>query len=562
MHEGLLVDIGLCIIAATVLAFVARFLKQPLILAYIGAGILIGPIGLKKITQPHSIEDISRIGLAFLLFIVGLEMDIRKLFESFKVAGVTTIVQVVGCALLGYGAVYALGFRGYDALYLGVAIAFSSTMIVIKLLSDKAELDTVAGRITLGVLLFQDVLAIVVLAIQPNIQSPALGQLALSLGKGLGLALGSVLVARYALPTLFRLVAKMPEIMLIASITWCFLISYLAVLAGFSEAMGALIAGVSISTMPYSMDVVAKIRTLRDFFVTLFFVALGMQIQVPTKAMLVAAGVLTVVTIASRFVTVMPPVRILRYGNRMGALTAISLAQVSEFSLVIVALGVSLGHVGKDIVSLVAIVLVVTSTLSTYMIMANQGIAKGIDRLLSRAGAEDPQAAETREQHLSEPVVLIGCHRTGASLVENLRELGVRFSVIDYNPEAHRKLKEKGVPCVYGDISHEDTLRHAGVPEAKILVCTIPNDYLRGIDNQRLFQVLRRLNPTAKILMTVERLTVAKELYQLGADFVVIPRWLSGVRLAQVIKEAETGALETPRQAEIERLKNSDEAVP
>lgn len=562
MHEGLLVDIGLCIIAATVLAFVARILKQPLILAYIGAGILIGPIGLGKIKDLHSIEDISKIGLAFLLFIVGLEMDIRKLLESFKVAGVTTIVQVVGCALMGYGAVYALGYRGYDAMYLGVAIAFSSTMIVIKLLSDKAELDTVAGRITLGVLLFQDVLAIVVLAIQPNIQNPAIGQLALSLGKGLGLALGSVLVARYVLPTLFRLVAKMPEIMLIASITWCFLISYLAILAGFSEAMGALIAGVSISTMPYSMDVVAKIRSLRDFFVTLFFVALGMQIQLPTKAMLIAAGVLTVVTIASRFLTVMPPIKILKYGNRMGALTAISLAQVSEFSLVIVALGVSLGHVGKDIVSLVAIALVVTSTLSTYMIMANQAMAKGIDRILSRAGVEDAQAVESREHKLTAPIVLVGCHRNGASLVEVLRQLGANFSVIDYNPEVHRKLKGKGVPCVYGDISSQDTLEHAGVAEAKILICTIPNDYMRGIDNQHLFQILRRLNPSAKIIMTAERLTVARELYQLGADFVVVPRWLTSDRLAQLVKDAEAGSLETLRDAEVAKLRDADEPVP
>ncbi|MBI2901903.1 MAG: cation:proton antiporter [Planctomycetes bacterium] len=562
MHERLLTDIGLCIVAATVLAFAARILRQPLILAYIGAGILIGPIGLRWIHDDGSVADISRIGLAFLLFIVGLEMDVKKLLESARVAGVVTVVQVAGCAAIGYGAAWALGYHGYAAAYVAVAIAFSSTMIVIKLLSDKAELDTVAGRITLGVLLFQDVLAIVVLAVQSNIASPSFLEIGLSLARGLGLALGSVLAARYVLPHLFRLVAKMPEIMLIASITWCFLIAYLAVRAGFSEAMGALIAGVSISTMPYSLDVVAKIRTLRDFFVTLFFVALGMQIQVPGRAMLVAAGVLTAATILSRFVTVMPPMRALRYGARMGALTSISLAQVSEFSLVIVALGLQLGHIDKGVVSLVAIVLVTTCTLSTYMIRANQQIAGGIARLFGRAGMKDPQAAETRREQRGAPILLVGCHRTGASLVDRLREMGSTFEVIDFSPEVHRKLGARGIECAYGDVSHKDTLEHAGVREAKILVCTIPEDFLRGIDNRRLLRMLRELNPEAKILMTTDRLATARELYELGADYVILPRWLSAERLAQVIKDAEAGTIETLREAEMRKLAEADEVVP
>jgi len=563
VHAHLLNDIGLCIIAATILAFLARVLRQPLILAYIGAGILIGPVGLKWIHDDHSVADISKIGLAFLLFIVGLEMDVKKLLESSRVAGVVTVIQVLGCAGLAFGAMWGLGYRGLPAAYLAVAVAFSSTMIVIKLLSDKAELDTLAGRITLGVLLFQDVLAIVVLAVQSNLAHPSVAQIGLSLAKGLGLAVGSVVAARYLLPYLFRMVAKMPEIMLIASITWCFLVSYLAILAGFSEAMGALIAGVSISSMPYSLDVVAKIRSLRDFFVTLFFVSLGMQIQVPTKSLIVAAAVLTGVTIVGRFVTVLPPMRLLRYGTRIGTLTSINLAQVSEFSLVIVILGFSLGHINREIVSLVAIVLVSTSTLSTYLILWSQKIAGGADRLFSRAGVVDPQAKETRgEAAAPAPIVLVGCHRTGASLVESLVQLGSQFTVIDFNPEVHRKLRSRGIRCVYGDVSHEGTLDHAGVREAKILVCTIPNDYLRGISNQTLFRLLRRLSPQAKIFMCAERLADARELYALGADYVLIPRWHAADRLAVLIKDAETGSLDPQREADLAKIRAADEAVP
>src|SRR6185369_11281665 len=227
-----------------------------------------------------------------------------------------------------------------------------STMIVVKLLSDKGELDTAAGRVTLGVLLMQDVLAIVVLAVQPNISNPALLPLGLSVVKGFALVVGTMLASRYVLPVLFRSVAKTPEVLLIAAISWCFLVSGAALAADFSIAMGALIAGVSMSTFPYSLDVIAKIRSLRDFFVTLFFVSLGMQIQVGSASMLIAAGVLSAVVLLGRFLPVLPA---LKYGRRVGILTSLALAQVSEFSLVIVSLGLGLGHVGKEVVSIVAI---------------------------------------------------------------------------------------------------------------------------------------------------------------------------------------------------------------
>src|SRR5688572_8606101 len=327
MHSHLLHDIGLCVIAATVLAFVARFLRQPLILAYIGAGLLIGPSGFKRVTDADSINQISELGLAFLLFIVGLEIDVKHLIKSGKVSAILGTVQVVGCAVLGWGAALALGFRGLPAAYLGVATAFSSTMIVVKLLSDKGELDTAAGRVTLGVLLMQDVLAIVILAVQPNISNPALLPLGLSVVKGFALVAGTMLVSRFVLPFLFRSVAKLPEVLLIAAISWCFLVSYAAVRADFSIAMGALIAGVSMSTFPYSLDVIAKIRSLRDFFVTLFFVALGMSITIGSAATLIAAGVLSLVVLAGRFVPVIPTLRALSYGSRVGILTSLALAQ-------------------------------------------------------------------------------------------------------------------------------------------------------------------------------------------------------------------------------------------
>jgi len=562
MHRYLLQDLGLCVLSATALAFAARLLRQPLILAYIGAGILIGPPGLRWVHEEASIAQISELGLAFLLFIVGLEIDLKQLVRSGRAAALLGTVQVAVCALVGWAAARLLGYHGLPAAYLGTASAFSSTMIVVKLLSDKAELDTLPGRITLGVLLMQDILAIVVLAIQPNVSNPALGPLLLSVLKGLALAAGTILASRYVLPLLFRLVAKNPEILLIAAISWCFLVSWAAVQADFSIAMGALIAGVSISSFPYSLDVVARIRSLRDFFVTLFFVSLGMQISVGSGRTLAAAGVLSLVVLTGRFLPVMPLARLLRYGQRVGLLTSLALAQVSEFSLVIASLGLGLGHIDREIVSIVALTLVATSTVSTYLIQWNHAIAGEIQRLLARRGILDPEERDSkalgRRRH---PILLVGCHRAASSLVPLLQDDGKDFLVIDFNPEVHRRLQEMRVPCLYGDISHLDTLEHAGAAEAEVLVSTIADDFLRGTDNRTLLRQLRKLNPRARIIVRAETVEEARTLYREGADYVLLPRHLLAEHLRELLRKIEEGTLDQAREAEIEALQSRREVV-
>ncbi len=563
MHAPLLQDIGLCIVAATGLAFVARVARQPLILAYILAGVLIGPPGFGLIHDGASITQISELGLAFLLFIVGLEIDLKQLVQSGRIAAIVGVIQVVACALLAWLVALALGFRGIPALYLGVATAFSSTMIVVKILSDKSELDTVAGRITLGVLLVQDVLAIVVLAVQPNLADPQVGPLAVSLVKGAALVGGTLLISRYLLPRLFQLVAKNPEILLIAAISWCFLVSWAAVQADFSIAMGALIAGVSMSTFPYSLDVIAKIRSLRDFFVTLFFVSLGMHIALDSAFVLFASLALSVIVMISRFPPVVATLHFLRYGYRVGIVTSLSLAQASEFALVIASIGLSKGHITPDIVSIIAVTMVVTSTVSTYLIQANHGIAGAILRRLAARGIVDPQERETRTfEKRAHPIVLVGCHRVASSLVPLLVEDEKDFLVIDFSPEVHSKLKEMQVPCAYGDISHVDTLEHAGAEHAKVLLCTISDDFLRGTGNLALLKQLRRMNPHAKILCHSDKIADAQAMYDAGADYVLLPRHVIAEHVRDLLRRIENGTIDEAREHELAALRMRQEVVP
>jgi Kef-type K+ transport system membrane component KefB len=563
MHENLLYAIGLAIVAASVFAFLAQFLRQPPILGYITAGILIGPQGLKLISHEGDVTMISELGLAFLLFIVGLEIDLKKFARSGASSGIIGLFQVVLCSALGFLVASWLGYEGLTATYIGVTLAFSSTMIVVKLLSDRGELDTLPGRISLGILLVQDVLAIFVLAGQGNINNPSFAPVILSIVMGMGLILVSFLVSRYVLPAAFRRVAKNPELMLVISIAWCFVMCGLAMKANFSIAMGALIAGVSISTFPYSHDVIVKIRSLRDFFVTLFFVSLGMQIIIESASILIAGVILSVFIVMSRILTIFPAAYALKLGSRVGILSSFSLAQSSEFSLVIATLGFGYGHISQEIVSLIAITLVLTSTASTYLVLSGHTLAKTATRILEGLGMKSSHHQEEESTGTTGGEILIlGCHRVGSSLVHNLAEDGQKIRVLDFNPEVLTRLKEKGVSASYVDMSHFDALEEAGIHSASAIICTVSDDFLRGTSNLAILKFLRSRNISAPIILTATSIREALRMYDEGADFVLLPRILTAEHIERIMEHSRHGELDHLRTAEIELLKRRDEVLP
>jgi Kef-type K+ transport system membrane component KefB/voltage-gated potassium channel Kch len=459
-----------------------------------------------------------------------------------------------------------MGFDGLPAVYIGAALALSSTMVVIKLLADRAELDTLPGRVTLGILLMQDVAAIVMLAIQPNLGgSLPVAVLALAAFKGLGLGAATILMARYVLAPLLKWVAMFPEIMLLSAISWVFLVCYAAMELHFSIAMGALIAGVSISAFPYALEVVAKIRTLRDFFVTLFFVALGMLLQDLTWGLVAMALVLSVVTVFSRWVTVWPMLRVLGYDNRVGVLSSIHLSQISEFALVIALIGIKLepAHIGQDIVSLVVLTLVITSTASTYMVQFSHTIAQWFMKEAAATPVLSDGHSPTGDggHGAAADIMLVGCFRVGSSLINDLKEAGKPFGVIDFNPQVLEALKKQNIPATYGDISYDETLEHAGVEHAKILISPISDDFLRGTSNATILAHLRKLNPEARIIVTAESTPKALALYEAGADSVIVPRLLASQQIVEAISHAEVGEIDQFRAAAIEHLKQRHEII-
>ena len=579
---NLLNNIGLCVIVAAVLAFVANKLKQPAILAYLLAGVLIGPeIGFGLINDHEIIEVISEVGLILLLFIIGLEMDLKKLRASGKPVIATGSTQFLLCVALGFPFFMLLGFGHGDPnafggefglFYMSVTAAISSTMIVVKLLYDKFELDTVPGRITLGILVFQDIWAIIVLAIQPNLRNPKFTPLAASFGKGILLVAASLLISRYVLPRLFRSVAKIPELVLIMALAWCFLVCAAAYYSGLSREMGALIAGVALSTFPYSLDVIAKVISIRDFFVTLFFVALGMKIPMLTTSILAMAALTSIFLVATRFLSIFPVLYLMRYGHRVSLLPAINLSQISEFSLVVASLGLALGHIDNQIVSLVIFVFVITSTTSTYMINYNYQLYRFFSRVLSTVRLKDLAAGGSDESLPTshKPIVFLGFFREASAI---LHEFELRSSdngrhsllddvlIIDFNPVVYSELKRRGIECLYGDIAHMETLHHAKIHHAELVVSTVPDQMLKGTDNERLLRKIRQLCPHAKAIVTADSSHRALRLYSLGADFVFVPRIHSSAQVAQIIEMGFSAGLDQVRAEQIELLKVRDEVL-
>ena len=548
MHEShLLLAIGLSVISATILAYIAKFIKQPLIIAYIVAGIIIGPrIGFGWIADEGEIELISEIGLILLLFIIGLEIDLKKLAKAGKSVILTGILQVPISFAIGWFVLWLIGFTNadgqYSLLYLAFAIAISSTMIVVKLLYDKSELDTLPGRITLGVLVFQDIWAIIFLAVQPNLLDPQISILLGSFGKGVGLVILCLLMSKYVLPKFFYSIAKLPELILVASLAWCFLVCGLAQYAGLSKEMGALIAGVSISTFPYNLDVIAKVINIRDFFITLFFVALGMKIPVPTTNILVMAFAISFILMLTRFLSIYPILKSLKLGNRIALLPTINLSQISEFSLVICALGLSYGHISHDIVSFIVFTLVITATLSTYMIQGSHSIYVFLRSVLDKIGLKDDVESVEESQVEEKSVFILGFFKNASSIVYEIEKtqskLKDQIRIIDFNPEVLGKLKEKGFDAQYGDISHLETLHHLGIHHAKVVVSTIPDSILRGTSNMNILRAVKQHAPEAKVIVTSEDIGNSLELYQAGAAYVIVPRLMVSTLLVPLLEKA------------------------
>lgn len=540
MSISLFWDIGLIIAAATLLAYLARLLRQPIILAYVIAGILIGPGGLKLITNQDVIRTLSEFGIAFLLFIVGLELDLRKLKSIGLVAIFIAVVKSIIMFGFGFMLASSYGFTGYAPIYLGLALAFSSTMIVVKLLSDKNELSTLHGRIIVGILLTEDVLAIMALSFLSTTGEFSVNLLAESFGKGILLLLVTIFASRLLLPYILRFVSKSHELLFLTALSICFVFAALAQVFDFSIAIGSFLGGLAVASFPYNIEIISRVQSLRDFFSTIFFVSLGMGVGISFPYSLLLLLVLfLIMVIFVKSIIIMFMSSTLGYSIRTSFLTAISLSQISEFSLIMVIQGIRLGHINQDVFSITVLLALITITATSYLIKFDEFLYRRLSRYLvpleNFCCVRQKFLYESRSPKLSgrrKHVVVCGCHRMGYNIVKTLRKMDREILVIEFDPDIIQGLCDEGIPCIYGDIGNVEVLHRANLADAEIIISTVP--ILE--DNLLLIKESKKINPKIVVIATASSIEHAIELYSAGAEYVVLPKWLAGEKAAELIE--------------------------
>ncbi len=532
----LFLELGFILIIAAIGAFLLRLIKQPQILSYVLVGILIGPVlnlftG-KTLVNPTTVESTSLIGIAFLLFIVGLEMDLNSLKSVRLVSTLGGALQILITFMFGYLIALVLGFLSLEAAYIGLILAFSSTMVVLKLLSDKRELNTLHGRISIGILLTQDIVAIFALSILTSIEGFNFLVLGIAMLKFLALFSVAYLLSKYVFPRVFKFAAKNQELLLVISLAVCFLFSLVFHYLGFSIAIGAFLAGVTLGNLQYRLEIIGKIKSLKDFFSLLFFVSLGMGLSLGViKDMWVPIVVLIFAVMFVKPLIIMSLCSIFKYTKKPSFLTANALAQVGEFSLILATQGLLLGHISNELFSLTVIITLVTITLTSYYIEFNDFFFRFLEKPLKIFDRFTTEGLEYLPSKKVPRIVLCGHNRIGYSILRTLHKVKEEVLVIDYNPEIIDKMVEQGHHCIYGEVTDEEIIERMNLPKIKLLISTVPDIN----DNILLIRKIREVNKRATVLVTANSVDDAMKLYNKGASYVVLPHFLGGEHVSHMI---------------------------
>jgi Kef-type K+ transport system membrane component KefB len=513
---------------AAAVGFVANRLRQPLIVAFIAVGILVGPAGTGWVQDNEPLELFAEIGIAVLLFLVGLKLELRLVRTTGPVALVTGLGQVAFTSVIGFFIGLALGLDRTTALYVAVALTFSSTIIIVKLLSDKRELEELHGRIAIGFLIVQDVVVIVVMIVlsafggerDGTVGSEAL----LVLGKGVGFLAVLGVAARWILPAVLRQAARSQELLLIFAVAWAVSVAAIGDVLGFSTEVGAFLAGFALASTPYREAIGARLTTLRDFLLLFFFIELGSQLDFAGAAnQVVPALVLSAFVLIGNPLIVMVIMGVMGYRKRVGFLAGLTVAQISEFSLILVALGLSLGHITDETLGLVTLVGVVTIGLSTYLIIYSHPLYTRLAPLLSVFERAEPTKGGGREEGEVVDVIVYGSGRYGGNLVRHLLTHGARVMVVDWDPSVlttpSDRSDERAPVVVFGDAEDVDFPGTLPLHSARWVVSTVP----RFDTNRMLVAALRQWGYEGRIATTAHTDDDAAKLRSLEVDAVLTP---------------------------------------
>lgn len=535
MENSIYSQLSLVIVIGAVISLVMRLLKQPLIMGYILTGIVVGPSVLGLIKDVSAFESFSQIGITLLLFIIGLGLNANVIKGLGRVSFLGATSTLIGVGVLGILASLLLGLAPASAAIIGISLFFSSTIIILKVLSDQRETSRLHGQIATGIILVEDIVATIALLVvaaigrEGGIDTTDLSMLLL---KGLALGVGLYIVGTKIMPHLGKFFADSQESLFLFTVAWGIGISGLFGLAGYSHEVGALFAGVSLASLPYSIEMASRLKPLRDFFIVLFFVVLGEKIHLDAiSASIFPALVLSLIVMIGKPLFIIISLGLQGYTRLTSFKTGIHLSQISEFSIILASFSAVVGLTDENVTNIIMLVALFTIGISTYLMKYDDQLYKLLDKKLQIFERTDIR--ERSLKRISNPVILFGYHRGGHEFLQTFRDMRLRYLVVDYDPLIIEHLENQGIRHAYGDATDEEFLEEIRATDAKLAVSTITDINI----NKSLLTFVHKRGRQTTFICHANNYDEEAELYRYGASYVILPHFIGSERVSGFIKK-------------------------
>jgi Kef-type K+ transport system membrane component KefB len=507
------------------IGFLGRLLKQPLIVSFIAVGLIVGPYGLDLLRSVEKIHLLSEMGIAVLLCVVGLKLDVSLIRTSGTVALSTGLGQVIFTSVFGYLICIGLGFEPVTSLYIAVALTFSSTIIIVKLLSDKKEIQSLHGQISIGFLIVQDIVVIIAMivlsAMGTTSEYSVMEEILWVVVKGIGMIVFVILLIRYVMGWITSLMARTPELLVLFALSWAIALAAMSDFMGFSKEVGAFLGGISLASTAYREIISGRLVSLRDFLLLFFFIHLGSQVNVTLIGeQIIPALVLSIFVLVGNPIIVMIIMGLLGYRKRTGFLAGLNVAQISEFSLILAALGLSLGQINEETLGLITLVGLLTIGISTYLIMYSHQIYEVVAPALGIFEKKNPYREVDEEKLFNKKfdIIIFGLGMYGNNIAKSLEQHGFTVFGVDFDPRAVKRWNRKGRAAQYGD-ADDPELMEILPGDTQCMISTLPDKQI----NLALIRYLKSADYKGKIAVTSYYGRTAKELELAGADLILLP---------------------------------------
>jgi len=534
MHESVFTELSIIIAIGAVISLIMRLIRQPLIIGYILTGVVVGPSVMNLMKSQETVDVFANIGVALLLFIVGLGLNPKIIREVGKVSAFASIAQIAVTTVIGYLFGQVMGYSTTESLLIGVALSFSSTIIVLKLLSDKKETTRLNGKIAIGILLIEDVVATLMLLV---VAARAEGSFSISTLATLGIKAILMIIVLWAISTfvfqrISKFIASSQELLFLFAVGWGFGVAALFQYLGFSIEIGALFAGISLAALPYSQEVSSRLRPLRDFFIVIFFISLGSRLEITDMgSTIIPALILSLFVLLGKPLVFMIIMGLSGYTKSTSFKVANSLSQISEFSLILIIFAYQQHLVREDIISIMTVVALVTIAVSAYTITYSTQIYAFFEKQLALF-----ERRKTKIDHVKikkYDLVLFGYKKGGVEFIRVMDQLKKNYVVVDYDPEVVDTLERQNIDYIYGDVTDPELLDEVALSGAKLVVSTVTDHDT----NIFLARWLERVNPSAVFICAADDAAQASSLYEEGAAYVMMPHYIGSEKIGSFIKK-------------------------